>query len=330
MKKIKISCLFLICLSITNLLYAQEEDEGTFEVTSERTDFGIDKINLNLILNNNDLNQPLQNAIITVTDTLGNELLRETGVKAQKTLTLDINQKYNINIVEKGFEDTTFVLDAINERTINQSVFIGLSPVKIVAEFEITDFDTENPLEVEVILTNKNRDEVIRVNLAGDQSQFTVKLYAEDDYEMAVRKEDYFFYYDEIKSKGEDLSKEVKMVSLKIGNKIALNGTTFAKGKADLNEQSKKELDRVVELMNDNPTLKLEIAGHTDDIGSSQDNLILSQNRVNNVRAYLLQKDVNSGRISGKGYGEEQPIVPNDSEDNRAKNRRFELIVTDI
>jgi len=73
------------------------------------------------------------------------------------------------------------------------------------------------------------------------------------------------------------------------------------------------------------PSLKVELAGHTDNVGDAASNQVLSNSRAGNVLSYLLSKGVNSGRLSAKGYGQDQPLESNDSAEGRQANRRTEL-----
>jgi outer membrane protein OmpA-like peptidoglycan-associated protein len=87
------------------------------------------------------------------------------------------------------------------------------------------------------------------------------------------------------------------------------------------------ELDKVVQLLKENPTIKIEIDGHTDNVGKPADNLTLSNNRAKAVINYFLYKGVAADRLSSKGFGETKPVADNTSEQGRAKNRRTELKV---
>ena len=90
---------------------------------------------------------------------------------------------------------------------------------------------------------------------------------------------------------------------------------------------SETELDKVVQLLKENPTVKIQISGHTDKIGSDDDNLKLSQNRAKAVINYLTGKGIDSKRLSFKGYGATKPVADNETEEGRAQNRRTELMI---
>ena len=79
-------------------------------------------------------------------------------------------------------------------------------------------------------------------------------------------------------------------------------------------------------VMKENPQIKVEIQGHTDDIGTAEYNQMLSEKRAQSVMAYLVENGIDPARLTAKGYGEERPRFPNDSEENRARNRRVEMV----
>ncbi|MCS7076290.1 MAG: OmpA family protein [Bacteroidia bacterium] len=111
---------------------------------------------------------------------------------------------------------------------------------------------------------------------------------------------------------------------VEIGSVTILKNVFFDFNAYQLLPQSYPELDKLAELLNKNSTLKIELSGHTDDIGEDKFNLTLSQNRANAVKEYLLKKGISADRIQAKGYGKTQPLVPNVSEANRKQNRRTE------
>lgn len=102
----------------------------------------------------------------------------------------------------------------------------------------------------------------------------------------------------------------------------------FEFNKAVLKEESKAALEFVADLMLRHGNLKLMVFGHTCDLGSDKYNAWLSQKRSEAVKAYLVSLGVMGEFVRAKGFGESRPIVPNDSDENRAKNRRVEFFVT--
>jgi outer membrane protein OmpA-like peptidoglycan-associated protein len=101
----------------------------------------------------------------------------------------------------------------------------------------------------------------------------------------------------------------------------------FEFNQSEVSENSYQILDRVAEIMNENPELVMEIAAHTDNVGSFEFNMDLSQKRAESIVNYLTSKGIESVRLIGKGYGESRPIATNSTEEGRLKNRRVEFII---
>jgi cytochrome c oxidase subunit 2 len=134
----------------------------------------------------------------------------------------------------------------------------------------------------------------------------------------------------EIKARARELKSDISTyLSDTTGSasaKIQLKHVFYATGADDLNSDlSKYELDHLVELLNKYPTLKVELAGHTDNVGDAAANLELSAKRSSKVLEYLVSKGVPASRLTAKGYGQEQPLESNDTVEGRSKNRRTEL-----
>ncbi len=108
--------------------------------------------------------------------------------------------------------------------------------------------------------------------------------------------------------------------------RVQLHGILFDLDKATLQPESAKQLQDIVTLMKDYPDLKLEVQGHTDDQGSDDYNLDLSQRRAETVVTYLGLFGIAPGRLGPRGYGETKPVMPNTTEEGRAQNRRVELV----
>lgn len=119
---------------------------------------------------------------------------------------------------------------------------------------------------------------------------------------------------------------EVKKETLEIF-KQALTGIKFETGKDVITTASYPILDKVVQVMKDNPEYKLAINGHTDDVGDDDKNIVLSQNRANAVKKYLADKGVAAERMTATGYGETKPVGDNKTPAGRAENRRVEFVV---
>ena len=108
--------------------------------------------------------------------------------------------------------------------------------------------------------------------------------------------------------------------------RVILKNIFFDSGKSDIKAESISELDRIYELLNRNPNLRVQINGHTDNVGEANYNKILSRKRAKSVERYLISYGIEPGRLSAKGFGEEKPLVSNDDEiGGREINRRTEI-----
>ncbi|MDR0414829.1 MAG: OmpA family protein [Prevotellaceae bacterium] len=123
--------------------------------------------------------------------------------------------------------------------------------------------------------------------------------------------------------------KDIELDELTAQTKMVFNNITFETNSAELNAESHAELHRIIDFMKNNPHIKIEIAAHTDDVGSEVFNLKLSEKRAAYVEKFLIDSDVPKWQLVSKGYGEVQPVVPNTSDENRAINRRVEIKIID-
>ena len=108
---------------------------------------------------------------------------------------------------------------------------------------------------------------------------------------------------------------------------ISLDNVQFKTGTAELSSDSRDVLDDVAAVLLENNHLKFDVAGHTDNTGNYQNNVNLSSSRANSVKQYLVDKGVNSSRLSAHGYGPDKPVASNDTSGGRKMNRRVELVL---
>jgi OmpA-OmpF porin, OOP family len=125
----------------------------------------------------------------------------------------------------------------------------------------------------------------------------------------------------------QELEMNFKLQPIEVGTTVNLKDVLFEQSKTTLLPQSYPELDLVVSFMKENPEVKIELSGHTDNRGVPFQNVKLSQGRVDTVRDYLISKGIDAKRISGKGYGGTKPIASNNEEETRKLNRRVEFTI---
>jgi len=128
--------------------------------------------------------------------------------------------------------------------------------------------------------------------------------------------------------KGKQAVFDQKRIS--VGEAVNLANILFDQGKADLRPESKPELDKVVTFLSANSGAEIELSGHTSSEGDAAYNRSLSYRRVKACKDYIVAKGIDAGRIIAKGYGPDRPVAPNDTEANRARNRRVEMRVVKL
>ena len=293
-------------------------------------DLRISNTKIAFILQDADNAKPLQ-AQIKVRD-----VLKSTQVAAEKTnaegrfeIELANEKLFNFSISSDKHEDTLIIIDLAKEKTGELEKIVLLQPKKIVYELNVSDMETGDGLPFGLTLTNRDRNEVIQIDPKdGQNGKYKVKIREDETYELEVKNpKEYIFYANTISSKDKNKKLAIKIHTLSVGAKIPLYNISFESKKWDLNYNSTRELNRIVKLLTDNPNVKIEIAAHTDSKGVAKANMELSQKRANSVLVYLKTKKIPVTHFICKGYGQTKPIVSNDTEETRAKNRRFELVV---
>ncbi|MFI5201093.1 MAG: OmpA family protein [Candidatus Kapaibacterium sp.] len=126
----------------------------------------------------------------------------------------------------------------------------------------------------------------------------------------------------------QEIERDLMLVPIEKGEIVRLNNIFFETAKAELRPESFAELDRVVRLLEDNPSMEIAIGGHTDNVGTAAINNALSQSRAQAVANYLVSKGISVKRLRVKGYGDTKPVASNDTDAGRQQNRRVEFTIS--
>jgi outer membrane protein OmpA-like peptidoglycan-associated protein len=308
-----------------NLEYIGKETEEEFDVTL------YDNVNLELNIYDNELFYPLS-PTITISDSLSKRTLAQRNIenvsKGKYNCRLNIGANYNIKIESESFEpyETSFDLrtDVVYS---NFEKSLELKASRKLLTLNVKDSDNKNIAPINVEIKNLNRDENTSSLLSYDDNGNPVlSLRTNNTYELDVTKPGYTYFNTTLDVK--TVNRETKDIVLDLlvsTTKMIFNNITFETNSAEVNTESFAELHRLLSLMERNPELKIEISAHTDDIGSNEYNLRLSDKRAASIVKFLVDNNIKRNRVIFKGYGELHPIVPNDSDENRAKNRRVEI-----
>lgn len=197
---------------------------------------------------------------------------------------------------------------------------------------KVLNAKTDEPLDANITyngLDDGKNYGVARTNPAT--GEYLIVLPYGRNYDFTAGSEGYLGVSDNLDLTGigeyQELERDLYLVPIEVGATVRLNNIFFETGKAELKSQSYIELGRVIKFLEDNPNVKIELSGHTDNVGDKTFNKNLSQKRADAVLSYLESKGVAADRVIAKGYGMEKPVADNDTEEGKALNRRVEFTI---
>jgi outer membrane protein OmpA-like peptidoglycan-associated protein/tetratricopeptide (TPR) repeat protein len=221
------------------------------------------------------------------------------------------------------------VVMPITDSKVEQAVAVNRKSFTV---FKGTTIDamTKGAVESSIEITDNSSGRIIETFTTNSATgKFIITLASGKNYGIAVKADGYLFHsenFDIPMGAADNLvDKTIELKNIAIGSKIALRNIFFDVGKSNLRPESNAELDRLLKLMNDVPSLKIEIGGHTDNTGSASLNQKLSQERADAVVRYLSSKGISASRMSAQGYGDSKPVASNTTTDGRQENRRTEF-----
>ena len=213
-------------------------------------------------------------------------------------------------------------------------LFLMISISSKSQELQPNDSLTLLKLKVETPTKQPIEGQYIRIVEKGTNRSFDVTTDENGLYDILIPAKNVFRviienFYGEAGELELDLPDETNLsydytLTIDMSNELDIS---FKTNSYELEPSSYPYIDLLLNWLNERKQLSVEIRGHTDNVGSASSNLILSKNRAESVRKYLIEKGIDPKRISSKGFGETKPIESNDTEEGRQKNRRTELIV---
>jgi outer membrane protein OmpA-like peptidoglycan-associated protein/tetratricopeptide (TPR) repeat protein len=196
----------------------------------------------------------------------------------------------------------------------------------------ITNSKSGEPVMAKIEVIDMEQSKIIATGLSDSLGNYKVKINQHKDYGVEITAKDYLFYVKMANLKDKQvveskIQANFQLDKVEVGAKVILNNIFFETNKATLKSESYAELERVLRLLTDNITIRLEISGHTDNVGGFQANLKLSESRAKSVVEYLIGRGIEKSRLEYKGYSFNQPVADNATPDGRAQNRRVEFKV---
>ena len=198
---------------------------------------------------------------------------------------------------------------------------------EIKIQGEVRDVKTNNLISASLQFSGNTTHSV----MAPSNGSYSVIFPAPGEYSIRIESAGYMPMMEKIDLKTSPRTGvNFLLIPIEKGTRVNLKNVLFQQGTPKLLADSFKELDLLADLMNSNPSIRIDLAGHTDNVGTASLNLKLSNDRVAAVKKYLMDKGIDPKRIKGKGYGGTKPISPGNTEEARRLNRRVEFIITDI
>ena len=202
----------------------------------------------------------------------------------------------------------------------------------ILVKGKVVDGITKKPVDAKIVYVEyPGGKEIGTARTNPVDGSYTITLPKGIKYGYRAEAEGYIAMNEEIDATDtkayKEEAKDLELVAKEVGKKISLNNLVFDRGKYDLLESSFNELNLLVQYMKENPTMEIEIQGHTDNQGDARANLQLSQNRVNEVKKYVVGQGIDKKRIRAKGFGGARPLYSNAKEETRKMNRRVDFVI---
>ncbi len=196
----------------------------------------------------------------------------------------------------------------------------------------VKDEQSAEPVKARIELRNLETKKISEIPLDTNTGKYVAVRPFKNDYVMTIKKEGYVYESKYIAKSDSEFRApaqvDVEIQPIELNKSYRINDIYFATNSAELTEESKAVLDQMIEFLDFNSTMCIQIQGHTDNIGNDADNLRLSDDLAKSVYDYLVDRHIDPARLSFRGFGETDPVAPNDTEDGRAKNRRTCFVIT--
>ena len=260
-------------------------------------------------------------------------MINDSTWSTPKNLGYPINtQADEIGMIVNASGNTAYFSSKVNPE-MGRDLFYFDMPGSIrpdpVSYFKGTVRDklTGRKLESKYELINLDNSDTVMISSTNRSGDFLVCLPAGNNYGLNVSSDGYLFYSGNFMLQGEHSSlepfeKTVYLSPIKAGQQTSLHNVFFDLDSWKLRDESIPELKKLASLLKSNPGLVIEIGGHTDSTGSEEHNLLLSGQRAKSVRNYLIENGISAERLKYKGYGENDPLFDNTTEEGKRKNRR--------
>ena len=241
----------------------------------------------------------------------------EYALTAASSGFLPLTQSYKVPRINR---DTTFHVDVFLTPLAKQLVLAG----------DVIDKKTEQRVKNAKVNVAFKPDQTINYSPSASEGSYQQDISSLGWYLFTVSAGGYMTANDSVQVQSEEITpviKNIVLAPIEVGVTVRLKNIYFDFDKTTLKSESFVELDKVVDFLKQNPSVEIEIAGHTDSKGADTYNQSLSQGRSQSVVDHLVSEGIEVSRLTAHGYGESKPLESNDTEEGRANNRRVEFTV---
>lgn len=205
------------------------------------------------------------------------------------------------------------------------------SPLLVPVQGTVVNQRSQEPVAAEVTFRSVKKDttQTVRVSTQADGT-YRAELPTDDNYALTIAADNFIRKRDQLSVATDStrtIMRDYALTPIEVGATVNLENVLFDRGNASMLPGSYETLDEVASFLQENPTIEIEVAGHTDNRGRADLNLALSEERAAAVKQYLVEQGVDSVRIAQQGYGGTRPLVSNAIEEERSKNRRVEFTI---
>lgn len=284
---------------------------------------------LELEMQDKETGEPVKVELFVINPETGEE--ESLGQHDKFNKEFEVGPEHKIIARAEGYDDAELTIKRDKEGTVSKTLLMNKELLAANLKLTVLDESTKQPIKANIIATsvegdNANESSVIAMNNLPPAG-YPLKI--NNKFEILISKEGYFNKTEKITvTEMVDIEKVVMLTPIEVGASIVVEDLLFKTGKTDLDERSYRILDQLADFLKQNPTIKIELQGHTDSDGSASSNQKLSEGRAQSAVDYLVGKGIDRSRMKAKGYGEEVPRATNATPEGKALNRRVELKIT--
>ena len=247
------------------------------------------------------------------------------------SLTIEDKENFELSLRAPEYFDHNepLQLKAVADESGTKNITMQRSIMIYIVTGIVTAEDHTTPLTANITLSRVDDDSFTQraTSEKEEYGKYEITVTDVGPFLMEVTSEGYFFANSVLEFTLDStlVIRNFALQKMEAGVKIVIENILFTTGAASLRPESFVELNKLVNLLKENPSVRIEVSGHTDNVGSATSNRTLSRNRALTVRNYLISQGIAGERVEYNGYGFDRPIAPNTSEEGRAANRRVEI-----